>query len=75
MIIKNLFITIIEIVFNKRSRFFNAINVEVEITSIKINEAIVVDERDTIDVDAIAYFIIRALFFRSRRSRIRSITI
>ena len=74
-IIKNLLIIIIELIFNKRSRFFNAINAKVEIILIKTSEAIIVGERDIIDVDVIVYFIVRTLLFRSRRSRIESIVI
>ena len=74
-IANNLLITIIEIAFNKRPRFFDAISAKVEVTSMKAGEAIVAGGRDTIDVDVIAYFIIRTLFFRSRRSRVKSIVI
>ena len=51
----------------------------------KIDEVIVVGgaidseaisgERDATDVDAIAYFVVRALLFRPRRLRVRSIAI
>ena len=51
-------------IFDKRSRFFNI-----------IDEAIVVNERGVIDIDAIACFIARALFFRSRRLCVELIAI
>ena len=70
----------LKVVFNKRSRFFNSIDAKVEITSIKIDVVVVIDE--TIDSEAIAgeavvadietCFVARALFFRSRRLRVRS---
>ena len=66
---------VIGVAFDERSRFFDAIGAKAGVASMKIGEAVVVGERDAIGVDVIAYFIIRALFFRPRRSRVGLIVI